>query len=352
MIAEIGIVNGNKPGNYLIQRTDDAFVQPGFSNATANTTSNYTGTVTLPTTYGTMLIRLLLLSNTTSDLNIVHTYQNASNLNPVNRTTPSWVTGQVPSLNSASLNGSFLGINTPTKQFAFAAKLLQYNQPENYTDRYRVATLLTRAGLYNGEYHPQPGVNLTQAAAIANSSITADVTSPSHVRNEGNGWLLFAPSYQGNYGTNYAAAAYIALFGYQAQNVRQTLYPGFNALGFNSMFTLAPNSALLVTFSGKPVLQTAGFWSLTVYGSDQYLVSNPIDRYEVGDRTYNLTYETGGYIYGPSANATANGPFQILVQPASITPPSNWTTNWLPRSAAFSWICEFSATLYGADAIF
>lgn len=287
-----------------------------------------------------MLIRLLLLSNTTSDLNIVHTYQNASNLTPINRTTPSWVTGQAPSLNSTSLNGSFLGIDSPTKQFTFAAKLVQYNQPENYTDRYRVATILARTGLYNGEYHPQSGINLTQAAVIANKSITADVTSPSHVRNEGNEWLLFTPSYQGNYGTNYAASAYIALFGYQAQNVRQTLYPGFNALGFNSQFTLAPNSSLLVSFSGKPVLQKAGFWSLTIYGADQYLVSNPINRYEVGDRTLNLTYEAGGYVYGSSANASADGPFQILVQPSSITPPSNWTNNWLPTSTTFSWICK------------
>jgi len=32
-------------------------------------------------------------------------------------------------------------------------------------------------------------------------------------------------------------------------------------------------------------------------------------------------------VYG--ANAMP-GPFQVLLQPADVTPPANWTNNWLP----------------------
>ena len=78
---------------------------------------------------------------------------------------------------------------------------------------------------------------------------------------------------------------------------------------------------MLFTFSGKPKLKPAGFWSLSVYGANSYLVPNPINRYEVGDRTYNLTYEDGGYVYGPQADASKDG--QFLLQPADLVPPKN-----------------------------
>lgn len=70
IIAEIGAVNKNKPGNYLIRRADDVVGPSGLQNAsdlsTATNAQNrphnasaYAGIVNLPTTHGTMLIRLV-----------------------------------------------------------------------------------------------------------------------------------------------------------------------------------------------------------------------------------------------------------------------------------------------------
>jgi hypothetical protein len=56
-----------------------------------------------------------------------------------------------------------------------------------------------------------------------------------------------------------------------------------------------------------------GFWSLTMYGPDQYLVANPLDRYSVGDRTPGLEWEPDG----------------SLVIDIGAEPPAR-TTNWLP----------------------
>lgn len=95
------------------------------------------------------------------------------------------------------------------------------------------------------------------AAVIAHASITADVQNPEHIRSQGNDWELSIPSYQGNYGTNYAAAAYVALFGYQQQRSSQSLYPGYRSLGFTSAFALEDNGPLLLSFSGKPKLNRA-----------------------------------------------------------------------------------------------
>lgn len=293
-----------------------------------------------------MLIRLLLIQNTTENLSAVHKYQNDTSLTQVDRAPAEDAEyGITPSLESLALNGSLLGIHTPEQQLEFAARIVPYNPPQVLTEQRRVSQILGIAGLRQDHFSAVETVNLTEAATIANASIAADVHNPDHIQDQGNGWELAIPSYQGNYGTNYAAAAYVALYGYQQQRSVQTLYPGYRSLGFTSNFTLEDDEALLLSFSGKPKLSRAhsGFWSLTAYNEDQYLIPNDINRYEVGDRTYNLTYDDGKSIYGPGADDETDGPFQILVQHADSRPPSNWTSNWLPVSPTFSWIRKLIA---------
>ena len=262
IIAEIGAVNKNSPGKYLIRRADDVEVAPGYQapNATSQNLTQYQGVVNLPTTYGTMLIRYLVLQNTTADLNIIQGYQNASRLTPVNRTASAQNTTS-PNITSVAPNGTFLGIQTLAEQLSLAAKIVAFNQPENYSERYRVAEILGRAGIYNGQYYSQPGVNLPQAAVIANASITADITNSSHIRTYANNWELPIPSYQGNFGTHYASRAYVAIAGYQEQTVVQTLYPGHNGLGFTNIVSLPANLSSINT--GFGALQSMGRTSIS-----------------------------------------------------------------------------------------
>lgn len=342
IIAEIGNINNNTAGQYLIRRADDVYEEPGIKLARdfADVQSPYQGIVNLPTTHGTSLIRFFVKANTTDDLNIIQRYQNATTLQEISRSITRAAT-PADNLSSLAPNGSLLGINSSAKLFAFAAKFTPYNQPENFTDRARVAGILGAAGVYDGAYHPNSGINLTYAEQIANASITADTTTPSHIRDLGNGWQIPIQAYQGNYGLNYAARAYVALFGYQQQTVAQTLYPGYKNIGFTSNFNLAANQSVLVSFSGKPFLKPTGFWSLSIYGADQYLIRNPLDRFEIGDRSYNLTYRgKKQHVYGPNAVNSTNGPFDVLIQNVNATPPANWTGNWLPGAQSFSVIRE------------
>ena len=83
-----------------------------------------------------MLIRYILLQNSTSELNIVYAYQNASSLTNTTRA----ISYPTPELASLAPNGTFSGIDTPAKLFNLSAALAPYNQPENYTDRYHVTS--------------------------------------------------------------------------------------------------------------------------------------------------------------------------------------------------------------------
>lgn len=348
VIYEIGVVNGDKAGDYLLRRAEDVYAKPGFERSTPshNSSTEYQGIVNLPSTYGTMLLRILVLQNTTSDLNQIHQYQNATKLTAIPRNASQ---SSAPALKSlAPNNASFLGISSLPEQLDFAARLLPYNQPPVApTERFRVASILSQAGLYDGNYSPLPDINFTRAGAIANSSITTAINLPVAMRNTSNGWSVQTPSHQGFYGEEYASAAYVALGGYQQLTQRQALYPVFEDRGFSSAFTLEDGKALLFTFSGKPHLQRFGFWSLTVYGASGYLIPNPLGRFEIGDRTHGMVYENGdGVVYGDDANDDIDGEFQILLQAVDAKPPRNWTSNWLPVEREFSLIREFCKFLY------
>ena len=63
-----------------------------------------------------------------------------------------------------------------------------------------------------------------------------------------------------------------------------------------------------------PPVGKNGFWSLTMYGRDFQLVSNPIDRFSIGDRT-------------PGLKFNEDGSLDVYIQ---STPPEGNESNWLP----------------------
>ena len=321
-------MNKSLPGKYLLRRADDVLQQPGLQIAPKG--SEYQGYVNFPTTYGTMLIRILVKYNNTENLKIVHKYQSEYAINPIARVTTQSNTPAVPNVKKIFANGTRT-ISTASDILTLLAQVASFNQPELYSERYSVASILGLAGLVNGTYTTPPEVDLDSAFAAANAAINTTITSPANVNNVGNDWQLAYPSAEGNFGTNYASRANVAQTGYQQLVPYITLYPGYKGASF-STFTLAPSQSLLFTFSGRPPIHPLGFWSLTVYGADQYLVPNTLNRFEVGDRS-NLTFNDGTPVYNDEKPTGEDAEFKVLMQPADIAPPANWTSNWLPAPA-------------------
>ncbi len=71
-----------------------------------------------------------------------------------------------------------------------------------------------------------------------------------------------------------------------------------------------------ITFPSDGLPDVDAFWSITMYGADNNLVSNPINRYKVGSYPTNLLA------------LNADGSLTIYIQNAS--PPPDKVSNWLP----------------------
>jgi hypothetical protein len=139
------------------------------------------------------------------------------------------------------------------------------------------------------------------------------------------GWLLPQGNI-GNYGTDYAFRALIAVVGLGANTPNEAIYPSGIADAAGALYNGA--HAYRLTFPPGQLPPARYFWSLTMYDSDGYLVPNAINRYSVGPSH-------------PPLVRRADGSIVIAIQP---TPPAETDVNWLPSpSGGF----RLSLRLYG-----
>lgn len=331
--ANIGTGNEAGAGEYRLRiRPTDSYGVELHSNSTGEA-KNY---INSPTLHGILLIRWLI--NATNQATI-HSYQNATSVQGVPRTN---MTLLGTSLTMINWN---LGNSTPAKHtLNLLAQLTLSNPPETASDASRVDSNLAAAGIASGTYSTPPNTNLSSANASALS--TAASASSSSLTTLNNGWTILQSNKTGDFGTEYGIRAAIASSGYLMLKAPNAVYPSWSntsdsesatAIAGAPNLSLGPDESYLYTFSGKPPVRRAGFWSLTAYGADNYFIDTPQSVYSLGDRS-NITYPSGERVYrsgnGNSSNSThEDGIFQILIQAVDVTPPANWTSNWLPGPA-------------------
>lgn len=124
-----------------------------------------------------------------------------------------------------------------------------------------------------------------------------------------NGWILNLKG--GNYGTDYLLRSTLTRFGFGTNIAADAVYPSAN-----TDITGAPltgTNSYVIHFAPGQTPPAHGFWSITAYNQQGFLVPNPIQRYAVGSET------------GLTPNA--DGSIDIFLQ---NTPPATLHTNWLP----------------------
>ncbi len=140
----------------------------------------------------------------------------------------------------------------------------------------------------------------------------------SKVGNIENNWNV-TRSGVGSYGTNYTVRALIALIGLGANLNADACYPNcqLDETGAN----LDGAKKYTIHFDKGQTPPANAFWSLTMYGPDELLIDNPINRYTIGDRN--------------SLKYNADSSLDIYVQNAM--PSKDKEPNWLPApKGAFS----------------
>lgn len=95
-------------------------------------------------------------------------------------------------------------------------------------------------------------------------------------------WLYYG-SPIGEFGTAYEYRASIALFGLGANPVYVAAYPKAETDSSGKVFD--GNNTYKLHFNSLPPVHDDGFWSVTAYGSDDFLIDNPINRYAINDKS-------------------------------------------------------------------
>lgn len=295
-------MSSSAAGKYLLQSKNSSCV-------------GYEGCITSPTSIGTLLFRVEVKNNNT-DVAYVDSYLNNSTLSRINPHTSSHPALTVTDFDNLS-NTTAISILQLTARFETRAV------PETALFQAAVPVILALAGICNGSYSQPASANITLATALANTSTSAFTDTPSSYPSLGNGWSILNSSYIGTYESGMAIIprALTAAELYLGNTANEALYP---TLG-TTQLSLTDSEAYLFTFSGKPPVADDGFWSVTMYDDEGYLVSNTENKFAVGDRS-NITFPSGDLVYG---SGTEDGTFQVLVQDANSKPPSNWTAKYV-----------------------
>jgi hypothetical protein len=150
---------------------------------------------------------------------------------------------------------------------------------------------------------------LTQGIPAANAVITATAA-----RNltPVDGWSRL--QHVGAYGRDYMTRAAVAQAALGVNVPAESVYYSTGADGRGTPLTGTRPVTVHFAAGQLPPVDRRGFWSVTVYGPDHFLVANPLDRYAIGDRTAGL-------------QRAPDGSLDLYL---GAQPPAGHEANWLP----------------------
>jgi len=200
----------------------------------------------------------------------------------------------------------------PAQFFALFAELMKRNPP--HASDYAVVRRMERLGIVAGKDFDLAATSpLIQQAMTrgAKDGYQRIVSRRSAMRVTGNGWMAIGNSL-GVYGNDYLQRAFVAYAGLGALPPEEAIYPmaAFDGEGK----PLNGGSRYVIRFEKDQIPPADAFWSLTMYGEDQFFVENPLQRFALGDRD--------------SLKFNPDGSLDLYVQATS--PGADKESNWLP----------------------
>lgn len=200
-----------------------------------------------------------------------------------------------------------------TEAFFTRLALLMLGNPPAAADGPMLAKL-SRIGIVPGQ---PPKWSALDLAAISLGRWLADFTVAKELqkpRDLVRGWAA-PPAILGDYGTFYNTRAVVAMVGLGANLPADATYPNTSVDAAGQALSGSRRYRLHFTPAELPPVKA--FWSVTAYGSDNFLIDNPLRRYAIGDRDP-LVYN-------------ADGSLDLWIQ--ADEPAASKRSNWLPVKA-------------------
>ncbi len=191
--------------------------------------------------------------------------------------------------------------------FAKANSLMETNSPLSFDAE--IINRLKKLGV-------GPGLKLkkiengAELFAKIKASFKADAVAvaATYKKKMGGVWSYFTEPI-GDFGKAYDFRAAVALVGLGANTNEVAIYP--RADYDSNQEALNGANSYTLHFSSLPPVEKGGFWSITAYGDDDYLIDNPINRYNVTDRSEYKLNADGTLDVTLSANDPQDGSFWL-----------------------------------------
>ncbi len=204
----------------------------------------------------------------------------------------------------------------PGDYFHYAAELMKVNPP-HVTDWSQIARL-ERIGIKPGQSFdintlpPDIRAAVEQGAADGFKQMADAAGGVARITN---GWQMNTTT-MGTWGNDYLKRAILAQKGLGANQPEDAIYP-LNFADADGKPVMG-ESRYVLRFKKEELPPVDAFWSLTMYDDDGFQVSNPINRFAIGDRDA-LKYN-------------ADGSLDLYIQ--HDDPGPDRQSNWLPAPAS------------------
>lgn len=260
-----------------------------------------------------LLVGRTYCSGTVADYEAVHALQNEYTLIPLSgagEPNPGRELGVVdPNVDMTTPPRDQIDNLSAAEFFGRLAVLLKRNPPTGQDAG--AIEVLARLGVL-GDFD---GSNLAAPVAqgLANVAEAAHMQILGHYgrQRQANGWMISTGS--GRYGTDYLQRALVAYIGVGGNLPEDAFYPISRSDADGNVLNGANRYIMRLEQTDIPPIIEQGFWSLTMYDKDYFLVPNPIDRRKVGSHS--------------PFKANADGSIDLYIQPES--PGEDNEANWL-----------------------
>jgi DNA sulfur modification protein DndE len=253
-------------------------------------------------------------SGTAQDYEVVHAMQDQYTLVPLA------LFGKPPVVAAKAQPDPSVDMATPPRDqidkldsAAFFTRLVQLmkDNPPAAADAPMVSNL-TRLGIVEGFDFSKLPLPVTQGLARAPDAARKAILAQYSKLKQANGWMVSTAS--GHYGTDYLSRALVAYIGVGGNAPEDAFYPIARFDGDGKTLNGRNRYVLHFTKQDMPPIDPRGFWSLTMYDDQYFLVPNAAKRNSLSSRD-KFAYNR-------------DGSMDLYVQKDS--PGADKRSNWLP----------------------